>query len=309
MLINLIPIIVIILLGYFFTRINFLDDSMAENLKKIVVNLTLPVGLFSSFIKIRFEAKYLLVFVSVYVTCLILFNLGKLIAKVLKIKNKYFPFLLTGFEAGMIGYTLFAVAYGTQHYSTFGLVDVGQVSFVFTILVPMILAMNIGNENTGKSGFKTAAKTALASPVLWSIILGLTFSILGIWKLEGTEIYKAIDNVFGVISAPTTFLICLVIGNGLKLSFKGMKLELITNAIRITLMIIFATIIKFLVFDNIGMEPIYTKALYIMFVLPAPFVIPAFMKNPSQEDKSYVANTLSLGTIFALIAFVIITIF
>ena len=142
MLINLIPIISIILLGYVLTKFNFLNDSMAENLKKIVVNVTLPVGLFSSFIKIRFELKYLLVFISVYVTCLILLNLGKLIAKIFKIKNKYFPFMLTGFEAGMIGYTLFAVAYGNDMYSTFGIVDIGQVSFVFTILVPMILAMN-----------------------------------------------------------------------------------------------------------------------------------------------------------------------
>lgn len=163
MLINLIPIIVIIIIGYFLTRIKFLDDSMAENLKKIVVNLTLPVGLFSSFIKIRFEAKYLLVFLSVYVTCVILLNLGKLLAKTFNIKNKYFPFLLTGYEAGMIGYTLFAVAYGTQHYSTFGIVDVGQVSFVFTIMVPMILAMNIGNSSQNDSGFKAAAKTALSS--------------------------------------------------------------------------------------------------------------------------------------------------
>ena len=305
MLIKLIPIIATILLGYFLTKVNFIDDSMASSLKKLVVNVTLPVGLFSSFIKIRFEIKYVLVFVTVYITCVLLLNLGKLIAKIFKIKNRYFPFMLTGFEAGMIGYTLFAVAYGMDMYSTFGIVDIGQVSFVFTMLVPMVLAMN--GEKSDESRLLMSAKTALKSPVVWAIVLGLAFSIAGMWRLEDTETYQTIDKVFEVISTPTSFLICLVIGNGIKFSFKGMKLELLTNIIRLCLTMTFAVVIKFLVFDKIGMDEIYTKALFIMFILPAPFVIPAFMDNPSEEDKAYVSNTLSIGTLIALVGFTIIT--
>ena len=305
MFIKLIPIISVIILGYALTKLNFLNDSMATSLKKIVVNVTLPVGLFSSFIRIRFELKYIIVFVAVYIACLVLFNLGKLIAKLFKIKNRYFPFLLTGFEAGMIGYTLFAVAYGTNMYSTFGIIDIGQVSFVFTFLIPLILAME--SSVTSENKFKTSVKVAAQSPVVWSIVLGLTFSILGIWHFEETSIYQTISSVFNIISTPTSFLICLVIGNGIKLSFKGMKLELLTNVIRLVLTLIFATLIKIFVLDKIGMDAIYTKALYIMFILPAPFVIPAFMDNPSEEDKSYVANTLSIGTLISLVGFVIIT--
>ena len=309
MLINLIPIISIILLGYILTKLGFLNDNMSSNLKKIVVNVTLPVGLFSSFIKIRFELKYILIFASVYATCVILFYMGKLIARVFNIKNRYFPFMLTGFEAGMIGYTLFAVAYGNDMYSTFGIVDIGQVSFVFTILVPLILGMNItnGSDNKASNPLILSAKTALKSPVVWSIVLGLTLSILGIWRFEDAKIYTIMDSVFNMISTPTSFLICLVIGNGIKFSFKGMKLEIATSIIRLFLTLIFATIIKQFVLDKIGMGEIYTKALYIMFILPAPFVIPAFMENPSEEDKSYVANTLSIGTLFSLIGFIIIT--
>jgi len=307
MLTNLIPIIAVIVAGYLLTKVGFLNDSMAENLKKLVVNVTLPVGLFSSFIKIRFELKYVVVFATIYVTCLLLLNLGKLLAKIFKVKNRYFPAMFTGFEAGMIGYTLFAVAYGRDMYSTFGIVDIGQVSFVFTILVPMILAMNANNEEKKENGLKMAAITAMKSPVVWAIFFGLALSIAGIWKLEDTAAYNVANSVFDVISTPTSFLICLVIGNGIKLSFKGMKTELLTNVARLALTLTFAVIIKFFVFDKIGMEAVYTKALFIMFILPAPFVIPAFMHNPSEEDKSYISNTLSIGTLFALVGFVIIT--
>ena len=305
MLIKLIPILVVIILGYVLTKLKFLDDTMASNLKKLVVNVTLPVGLFSSFIKIRFELKYVLVFISVYITCFILMSIGKLIAKAFKIKNRYFPFMLTGFEAGMIGYALFTTAYGQNMYGTFGIVDIGQVSFVFTMVVPAILAMDGAAHNERKA--LTSLKTAAKSPVVWAIVLGLTLSILGIWRFEDTTAYESVSSVFTLISAPTSFLICLVIGNGLKLSFKGMKAELLTNIIRFTLTLVFATVINILVFKQIGMEPIYTKALYTMFILPAPFVIPAFMDNPSEEDKSYVANTLSIGTLMSLIMFIIIT--
>ncbi len=305
MFIKLIPIIVVIILGYVLTKLNFFSDSMAENLKKLVVNVTLPVGLFSSFIKIRFELKYILVFAAVYVTCLILMNLGKAIAKIFKIKNKYFPFMLTGFEAGMIGYTLFVTAYGSNMYSTFGIVDIGQVSFVFTIMVPAILAMEGSASNESK--LITSAKTAAKSPVVWAIVLGLALSIMGVWRFEETSAYETLSSVFTIISAPTGFLICLVIGNGLKLSFKGMKIEILTNVIRFALTLLFATIINILVFDKIGMDEIYTKALYVMFILPAPFVIPAFMHNPTEEDKAYVANTLSIGTLMSLAGFIIYT--
>ncbi|MEX1377554.1 MAG: AEC family transporter [Eubacteriales bacterium] len=306
---KLAPILVIIALGFVLTKIGFLNDKMADSLKKIVVNVTLPIGLFSSFIKIRFQLKFVLVFASVYITCLLLLNIGKLIAKIFRIKNPYFPFLLTGFEAGMIGYTLFTSVYGQDMYSTFGIVDIGQVSFVFTILVPMVLAMNsLKTESEEKqSPLMLSFKTAVKSPVVWSIFLGLALSIAGIWKFESNGFYIAADEVFGVISAPTSFLICLVIGNGIKLSFRGMQLELATSVLRVVLTMAFAFAIKFFLFRNIGMEPIYEKALFVMFILPAPYVIPAFMSNPSEEDKSFVANTLSIQTLFGLIGFIIIT--
>ena len=309
MLPKLAPIFVVIILGFILTNTGFMNDKMADSLKKIVVNVTLPVGLFSSFIKIRFQIKFVLVFITIFAACLLLLYLGKLIAKLFKITNPYFPFLLTGFEAGMIGYTLFTSVCGKDMYSTFGIVDIGQVSFVFIILVPMVLAMNAvqSDENKKQSPLLLSFKTAVKSPVVWSIFLGLALSIAGIWRLENNGLYEAADEIFGVVSAPTSFLICLVIGNGIKLSFRGMKLEIITSVIRLVLTMAFAFIIRILLFDKIGMEPIYEKALFILFVLPAPYVIPAFMSNPTEEDKSYVANTLSIQTLLGLIGFVVIT--
>lgn len=300
----LLPIILSILLGYFLYNKKFLSDEMISAFKKIVINVTLPAALLSSFIKIRFRPEFIIVFISVFVSCVALLLIGKGIAKIFSIKSKYFPFLLTGFEAGMLGYALYTSVYGADSAGTFGVVDVGQVSFVFLILVPLVLLLSNDRKSSGK--IAQSLKIAIKSPVIWAIVIGLLGSILKVFNYSEHIVFININSVLAFISAPTTLLICLVIGSGLKFSFKGKKLEVFTCIIRLVLTMSFAFILKYLVFIPLHLEAQYIKALFIMFVLPGAFVIPAFMQGASQEDINYVSNTLSLGTLFSLVGFVII---
>ena len=114
----------------------------------------------------------------------------------------------------------------------------------------------------------------------------------------------AFDGIFSFASAPTAFLICLVIGSGLKLSLKGMKMEIITAVLKVALALLFAFILAQTVFRPLGVDERIITALYALCCLPAPFVIPVFMKNPSEEDLNYVSNTLSIGSIIGVVCFV-----
>jgi hypothetical protein len=49
-------------------------------------------------------------------------------------------------------------------------------------------------------------------------------------------------------------------------------------------------------------------AVLTMFVLPPPFVIPLFMREPEGVDRTFVVNTLSLATLVTLVAFTVITV-
>jgi len=98
----------------------------------------------------------------------------------------------------------------------------------------------------------------------------------------------------------------LVIGSGLKFSLKGMKMEFLTVAIRLVFTILFAFIIRFVVLAPLKLDKQLITALFTLFMLPGPFVIPAFMKNPSLEDKNYVSNTLSINTLISLVAVFIV---
>lgn len=302
--IKVIPIIVTIALGFVLTKTKVLSAGMMDSFKKVVVNVTLPAGLFIAFIKIDFEAKYMLIILSIFLSCILLFYIGKLIAKVFKIRSKYFPFLMAGFEAGMIGYALFTAVYGTDAAADFGVVDIGQVSFVFLIFVPMIL--NLDSKHKGINSIKASLITAAKSPVIWSIILGIIGSVAGLGALENTKTFGAINNLFTFISAPMPFLICLVIGSGLKFSLRGLKMEFITAALKIVISLLFAFTLVQLVLKPLGIADRIQTALYALCCLPAPFVLPVFMKEPSIEDTAYVSNTLSIGSILGVVCFVVV---
>lgn len=301
MLLKVLPILLTIVLGYILIRVKVLKESSIDALKKIVVNVTLPVGLFAAFTKIRFKSEYLLIILSIFITCFILFYIAKLIAKVFSIKSKYFPFLMTAFEAGMMGYALFATIYGADSAADFGVADIGQVLFVFLVFVPMII--NLESKQKGIASIKKSIMVAVKSPVIWAIVLGLVGSVLKLWMYEDTQAFIAINDIFTFISSSTAFLICLVIGSGLQLSVKNMKLEIITAVLKIVFALAFAFLLKYLVFLPLGIDARIITGLFVLFSMPAPFVIPVFMQDPSAEDVSYVSNTLSIGSILGVLSF------
>jgi len=304
MFILLLPVLITIALGYILRTVGFLSDGMVEGFKKVVINITLPALIVSAFLKMKFEAKYLLVFLAVFLACALLLVIANGIAKIFKIRSPYFPFLVTGFESGLIGYALYTSFYGANTAADFGVVDVGQVLFVFIILVPMV--MMAGSQRKGLSGIGDSLKVAVKSPLVWAIIIGVLLSVFGMWKYAKKDAFVAIDNILSFVAMPTTFLICLIIGSRLKFSFRGIKMELITCAVRIAFTLLLAFVIKYLVLIPLDLNAKFEAALFIMFVLPGPFVIPMFVQNPSEEDRSYVSNTLSIGTLISLVAVFIV---
>jgi predicted permease len=305
-LLKVLPLLAAVILGYFLYRVGFLKDNHIEGFKKIVVNVTLPAGLLIAFASIDFKLKYILVFAAVFIACLVMFLSAKLIARLLKIKSLFFPFLLTGFEAGMMGYALYGGIYGLDKLSEFGIIDVGQVLFVFIVTVPLVSA--IGRDHKG-GFFEQSLKSAVRSPVIWSIIIGLLISVTGLGRASDSVVYKSIADIFDFISKPTPLLISLVIGSGLKFSFARMKKETLTAAAKVVLSVIFALMINLFVLKPLGLMIMLKPALFTMFVLPGPFVIPVFMNPENRSDVEYVSNTLSIGTLLALIGVIVISFF
>ncbi|NLW11416.1 MAG: permease, partial [Clostridiaceae bacterium] len=172
---KVLPVIFLIILGHFLSRFSVISQKTVDDLKKLVVNLTLPALLFMAFADTAFEPKYLLIVLAVFASCAVMLLLAGVLRKPLKIDNPYWPSLYAGFETGMMGYSIFVAVYGAAEMYKLAIMDLGQVTFVFFVLVSVLRRVN--GETAGAVSL---IKSFLKSPVILSIIFGIIAGLIGL---------------------------------------------------------------------------------------------------------------------------------
>ena len=301
---KVLPVILLIILGGFLRKARFIGQNTIGEFKKIIVNITLPATLFLTFAKTTFESRYIMIFISVFLVCIIMLLLGTVLKKQLKHSNKYYPAIFSGFETGMMGYSLYAVVYGTANVYKLALIDLGQVVFVFFVLVSYLQKLNGRSANA-----KELTLSFIKSPVILSIILGITVSFTGDFSSISSPVVNSIFETLRLLSEMTMPIICIAIGYELKINLKGIGGPLLATVIRMVLLLGMAYAINELVIDRLlNLDDTFKIALYTMFLLPPPFVIPIYMDEKEEENKQFILNTLSISTILSLVAFIILII-
>jgi len=67
---SVLPILIFIWIGHLLRKRSFFSPETIDNIKKFIVNFTLPAVLFTSFLDIVFEWNYLLLMILVFLLCL-----------------------------------------------------------------------------------------------------------------------------------------------------------------------------------------------------------------------------------------------
>lgn len=301
---SVLPLILLFATGFLLQKLSFFKQSTILDLKKIVSNLALPALLFTAFVSLEFERKFLLVVVTMFVICLLMLLAGLGIRKLLKIESEYFPLLMAGFEMGMLGYALFLSIYGSENLSTFALIDLGQVLFVFFVLMGLLI-----QKKTGLQKKSELLKSFVSSPVIIAIIAGLAVSFLK-QVIDPNIFLDSINEFLHITGSLTVPLIALVIGYELSIKKDGILLSLQTIIIRKVLLAVLAIVVNLLIIRNVLELPkIYEYAVFTMFMLPPPFVISIYMKQEDRANLNYVVNTLSLSTVVSALAVILVSIF
>jgi predicted permease len=301
---SVLPLILLFATGFLLQKLSFFKQSTILDLKKIVSNLALPALLFTAFVSLEFERKFLLVVVTMFVICLLMLLAGLGIRKLLKIESEYFPLLMAGFEMGMLGYALFLSIYGSENLSTFALIDLGQVLFVFFVLMGLLI-----QKKTGLQKKSELLKSFVSSPVIIAIIAGLAVSFLK-QVIDPNIFLDSINEFLHITGSLTVPLIALVIGYELSIKKDGILLSLQTIIIRKVLLAVLAIVVNLLIIRNVLELPkIYEYAVFTMFMLPPPFVISIYMNQEDRANLNYVVNTLSLSTVVSALAIILVSIF
>jgi len=306
---QVLPIILLIALGMLLRQTRFLKPETVEQLKQMVLSIGLPALLFQAFASTTLNQSYLAIVATVFVTCLVLLGAAILVLRLLKVDNPFAPALFTGFETGMIGYALYLAVFGQSEVFRLAIVDLGQVTFVFFVLVTFI-----SRQNGDRMGGWQLIRSFLLSPVILAILLGILASLTGLGGLlqttRGGQMVATTVQLLGNLTVP---LITMAIGYELHLGRATLKAPLLAALVRILVLFGLATLInKVLISGLLHLEPQFETALMTLFLLPPPFVIPILMSGKHQtaekraEHRQFVLGTLSIHIILSLIAFILV---
>ncbi|MBN1122053.1 MAG: hypothetical protein JXJ17_13315 [Anaerolineae bacterium] len=299
---RVLPILLLIGLGYWIHQRRFLSDTAIDDLRKIAVNIALPSVLFVSFLNIQMEPAYLLLFALTFVLCLTLLGLGSLLKRWLKIDHEYFPFLVTGFEYGMLGVSLFGAAYSLEAVGTIAVVDLGHEIFIWFVFLALLLKKRDDLQGVGQ-----LARVFFQSPVVIAILLGILFNLLGLQAILTEGIVSgAIIAALNFLSNLTVPLILIIVGYGIKLSAEGLRESLLVTILRLGLLVPLAIAVNTLLIRGaLGLGKPFEAAMFTLLVLPPPFIIPLYMRSGDEDERRYVNNVLALHTVVSLIIFTV----
>ena len=292
------PVFVAIFLGMLCRKTGFVSREGIDTLKKVVINITLPAVLFGAFATAEYSPTTIAVPVVTYLLCLVILGVGYLLFRLFRLQLRVAPFFATGFEAGMLGYALFALLFPGVSASKFAILDLGQTLFVFTAFKILL---------SGKTDWKAIGKDMVTSPILWAVAIGVLFGATGLYGFLGQwGISSVITGITDFVAAPTGMVILLTVGYDLVLreiswgkTFRLILLRLIAMAVFVAAWVLInRTLLNGLLFEG---------AILLMAILPPPYVIPIFADNP--EDRSQVSSSLSALTLLCVLLFVLLRIF
>ena len=293
------PVILMLLIGMLCRSRKLISREGVNALKSVVVNITLPAVLLNAFATTSYTFMDIIIPLLMFLVCLAAWALGRAAARLLRMQSRFVPFLTTGFEAGMLGYALFNMLYGSARTAEFARIDLGQVLFVFT-LYKVLLGLN-GKEKVDIGGL---LREMAFSPIILAIAAGVLMGVTGLYQaLIPSGICVIFDASTDFIAAPTSAIILLTIGYDLVLADipwrETGKVVALRYGIMLALGAAFICLMK-LLWPKVNL----TAAIIVMFILPPPFVLPVFADD--MDQRVYVSSTLSLSTLVAIVGFAVI---
>jgi predicted permease len=296
------PVITLFAVGYLLRRLRFFDQGFVDELRKLVLYVALPALLFTVFRNLPLSGELLTYFVIVFVACGVLLGLGVFLTRFVGLRSAYAPFMFTGFETGMLGYAVFIAAFGADQASRLASFDLGQLFFVWIVLIGPLLRLKTGTRKPGE-----ITVMFFRSPVVLGILTGLAANALGVLVSESVKLLNTVESIAHTASLITVPLISIIIGYSFTVDRSTLKHSLLTILLRVPLTLVLAFFLERIVlFRVLSLDSMYRGAFMTMFLLPPPFVYTLFLRPHDDDNASYLATTYSLHTLVSIVLFIFI---
>lgn len=297
------PVLIMIGLGSLCKKKGLFDKNGLNGIKAVISRITIPVVLFLAFFSVEYSVGSIVILVVMFAVCCLALGAGFLTKGLVGNGSALMPFLLSGYEAGMLGYALFTLLVGAENRFYLATVDLGQVLFVYTVFLALLTA-----KTGGKPTVKSITRNMFTNPAFLGAMLGILFGITGLGKLIlSSPVGGIFSNSLNFISAPTAAMILIIVGYELSLNQKLLMPVIKTIALRLAVMGLLLLLAIAVIFAIIPFDKTLLLALIMMFSLPAPFIIPLYANVESEGE--YISTTLSLNALVTIALFVVLAFF
>jgi hypothetical protein len=303
MLVKVIPIILLMMIGYIIKVKNLIKNESIRDINKIVINISLPAILFNNFLTMKLEKEYLLIVLINILLLIMLYYIGTLINKTEKFSHPLNPLIVTGFSFGLLGIPLFRTVFGAENLGNLLILGISNEIFIWFIFFPLI------KLDSSKNSFSfNRIIEFFKSPITLAIIFGILFNILGyesIFKMN--NILKGIYETFVFLGDLATPLILIGIGYGLSFTKKYMKTSIKLVLFRLFLILFLGYIFKFLFINKIMTSTnLFNYAFFTFLILPPPFALPILISEiAGKNDLEELANnTVMLSTVTSVLIYI-----
>lgn len=296
---KIIPIFLLIALGYIIKQKNWVRQESMDELKDGVINIALPALLFITFRDMTLKKEYFLVIFIFFILLIVLYRIGLLLNKVKAISHPLVPFIVTSFTFGLLGIPLFGSVFGMENLEKISIFGVAHEFFVWFVFYTL-LKMKFNNERFSRD----TIKGFITSPLIISIILGLFLNITGTYKIffENT-FFIGVDITLNYLSSLATPIILIIIGFGLKLNKIYIKQSMKLFLIRIITILTIGYIFKIFIINKIiTNDPLFDYAYFTFLILPPPYSLSIFVGKYANREYSEIANNVVVIHTIACIA-------
>ncbi len=291
------PVFLALALGAWCRSSGFLNRDGIAVLKKVVINLTLPFVLFDAFATVDYSLDAMILPAIIFAICCAMLLLGHGIIRLSGMKSRLAPFLASGFEAGMLGFALFALLFPEEPSASFAMLVLGQELFIFTLYKTLL---------SGKTDMKAIARDFATSPTLIAVVLGILTGTTGLYgALTDWGVAGIIGALTDFMSAPTGAVILLTVGFDLVLREIPWKKTLGLIVMRLAVAGAMLGLVILLNRTVLG-GMIFEGAAVLLFILPPPYVIPIVADEPAERVQ--ISSALSALTLVTMVLFAVVSV-
>lgn len=311
----LLPVMIMLAVGFTARKRNWLTRQQNDGAKKIVFQILFPVLIFHVVFTSDLRASLLSQIIYLDIAWIAVLVIGHMAAGVVSPKyRKLAPYLLITCEGGNVALPLYISLVGTAHVLNIVTFDVAGILINFG-LVPVLVAGAAGKsgKHSGNRGRVLVAflKNLAGSSFVIAVVLGLAANLAGgkqlleMWGLTGVY-----TTSVEMLTAPIAGIILFTLGYDMVIRLNMLRSLIGLIAVRF---LCCAAVVAgfFLLFGDRMADPVFRLGVLLYFICPTGFPVPMQLSVlcEDEEDVSFMSAFLSVYLIITLIGYTLLSVF